>query len=289
MSLFKNLHLVTTVSKKPFSIITDNLPYHRTDALSWYMKEEGFPDDFPLEMISNALTEDKETPPEINYLKKVGKRKIFCVNTRKPSTVVKGFLFDDSFTKKLIRHKLFALDEASNLIIAKNRGLPVPDVYAFAQMKKGLLCTQNLVAMEFLEGGAHPSDIFRKNIESHHAWEHVMDRVGKLILKLYFAGCNHIDAHGYSFIIDDHDESNDKIIDFQYAVFYEKPMPNILSHHLSFMGRRKLAHFSADYIDDWARNILVEAGDLDVDKQFKLYKELLEAKELGSYKRMLYK
>ena len=289
MSIFKNIHLMSTVSRKPFSIISDNLPYSRKDSLQWYMKEEGFPDNFPLELISEALSEKESDSPAINYLKSLEKRKIFSVNKENPTAVVKGFLFDDSFSKKLIRHKLFAYDEATNLIIAKQRGLPVPDVYAFAQLKKGIFCTKSLVAMEYLKGGTHPSDIFRGNIESHHAWENVMDRVGKLILRLYYAGCNHIDAHGYSFIIDDHDSDNDKIIDFQYAVFYDQPMPNILSHHLSFMVRRKLAHFDAEYLDNWARSILEEAGNLDVDKQFKLYKDMLNAKELSSYKRMLFK
>lgn len=289
MSIFKNLHLITTVSRKPFSIITDNLPFSCKNSLQWYMKEENFSDHFPLELISAALNEKESDSPEIHYLKSLEKRKIFSVNNEDPTAVIKGFLFDDSFSKKLIRHRLFAYDEATNLIIAKQRGLPVPGVYAFAQLKKGIFCIKSLVAMEYLKGGTHPSDIFRGNIESHHRWEHVMDRVGQLILKLYHAGCNHIDAHGYSFMIDDHDGSNDKIIDFQYAVFYDQPMPNILSHHLSFMVRRKLAHFDADYLDDWARSLLEEAGNMDVDKQFKLYKELLNAKELSSYKRMLYK
>ncbi len=216
-------------------------------------------------------------------------RKIFLVKTHNPPIVVKGFSYEDSFTKKLIRHKLFAFDEAANLIIAKKRNLPVPNVEAFAQQKKGILCTKSLVAMEYLNTGIHPTHIFRKKVNSSLSFEDVMKRMGKLLLELYRAGCNHVDAHGTSFLIDENNPDNDKIIDFQFAVFHKRPMPNILSHHLSFLGRRELAHFSAEFIDNWAKEILQEAGDLDVEKQFSLYKKLLNAKELGCYERMLYK
>lgn len=286
MSILKNLYLLNTVSKKPFSIISDYLPYQVQKDTTFYLRDEAFSDNFSLDLIENVLKEENLEDPNIEFYRKSKSRKIYKYTSQGTSVAVKSFSFQKSTTKKLFRHKLYSLDEALNLILARKKELPVPDVFCFGQNKKGIFCLSNLVVSEHIDNSFHPNDVFWGREKCHLSFEEIMNRLEPLFLKLYFSACNHVDTHGHSFFIHNLDQTKDKIIDFQFAVFLKEPNIRVFACQVSHLIRRVAEYFDKDFIDEWVYSLFKKTENKDVSKLYNFYNNFMENKELGCFERM---
>ncbi len=289
MSTLRSLYLLSVRHHKPFSLVAENMPYKVQKLLQWYMADK---DDFSESSLSmiEAVTEGTVAGGAgAIFYKNTPTRKIYRLELDESTVVVKSFSFRDSWSRKLFRHKFYAFDEAANLIHAKNKGVPVPKLLAFAEQKGAVFCYQSLVVMEYAENTFHPTDVFSGQINSDISKDLILERVGNLLLSLYYAGCNHIDTHGSSFLIHRLDEEKDVVIDLQFAVFHHQPRPNILSYQLSHLVRSINAYFERSYLDEWAHSILERVENNDVEYQYLRYKRHLEEKIPTSYERMMMK
>ncbi len=289
MSFIKNLYLLNTVSKKPFTLISDHLPIKVLDKMTFYMSDKSFSASFSLDLMQKVIGGIVIDDPSIEYYRNTKSRKIYKLSSGDQSIAVKSFSFNNSFSKKLFRHKLYSRDEASNLILAKKMSLPVPEVYCYGEQIKGLFCYRNLVATEFIEDSFHPNDVFWGREEVSMSFEEIMNRLKPLFLKLYFSGCNHIDTHGHTFFINKSDSALDKIIDFQFAVFLDSPNNNVFNCQVSHLIRRVKDYFEKEFLDEWVYSLFKDAGIKNMDSQLKGFKSFMSSKELGAFERMCLK
>ena len=286
MSILKNLYLLNTVSKKPFSIICDYLPVKVKKETTFYLRDEAFRNNFSLDLIENVLKDEDLIDPNIEFYRKSKSRKIYKYTSMGNSVAVKSFSFQKSTTKKLFRHKLYSLDEALNLILARKKDLPVPDVLCFGQNKKGIFCYSNLVVTDHIDNSFHPNDVFWGREKCHLSFEEIMKRLEPLFLKLYFSACNHVDTHGHSFFIHNSDPVKDKIIDFQFAVFLKEPNLRVFACQVSHLIRRVSEYFEKGFIEEWVHSLFNKAENKDVNKLYKFYNDFMVQKELGCFERM---
>lgn len=163
----------------------------------------------------------------------------------------------------------------------------MPEVLAYAQDRKFMFCDRSLVVMEYAEDSFHPADVFSGEVQSAFSNQEILNKVGKLLLKMYYAGCNHIDTHAWAFLIHNNNEQKDKVIDFQFAVFHDRPKPNILSSHLSYFVRSIDTYLPPALLDEWTWELLSQVDNVDVDYQYQLYKKYLSEEIPESFKRML--
>lgn len=272
MSLLTNIYLAAKTTRKPFSYIDSHLPSKHSDMDSWHLAADQYKNILPLRYISQVFSHHHPHSANIHYYRNSLSRKVFRIDLPDTTFIAKSFSFHNSFSKKLFRHRLYGYDEASNLVIAKKRGLPVPILIAYSERMHGLLCSQNSLVTEFLSDHSHPMALFNSTTNSTFSTEKILERSGNLLIKLYHAGCNHIDTHPDAFLLHKNNAEHDKIIDFQFAVFHKQPSVNILSFHLSHFGRSITKFVNKTIIDEWAHQTLKMVIGNDTDASFKLYK-----------------
>lgn len=184
--------------------------------------------------VTAAIIENPALLPGDAYYKNESRRLIFRLSAPNgtPDVVIKGFPLKK--WKHKIRHKQYAYNEAFNLIAAKQRGLPVPDVFGLGcGYRKGLLHWVAVV-MEHIPFPCM-RDNFIRGLSEAESLENLRRTIPSF-RKLYLAGCNHIDFGPHSIMLAPDSAEKDVLIDFQYAGFVNAPNQNILAAQLGYFG-----------------------------------------------------
>jgi len=164
--------------------------------------------------IASAI-EDPDQLASSHFFKREKRRLIFRTSISRGDVAVKALPLNHF--KARLRYRRYAYAEAIHLLEAAQRGLPVPEVLAYGEKRKWGLVSWNAVVMTFLPhepmrdrllAGASPEEI-----------QHLLDRAGQLLIKLYHCGCNHIDFGPHAVMLHPEDPDQDHTLDLQYCRF----------------------------------------------------------------------
>lgn len=232
MSFFTDLDLWLRSEKKPFTLLTDVLPHKKLLAgTQWWLSAPQW--QVVAEEISTQLDNGWGKELELPILKRSRSRCLFLLNEAPVPCVVKSFDYRYSFGRKIFRHILFGRNEAINLLLAKQHGLPVPELYAYAETRSGLMCLDSIQLIEHIKDSMlYPEFI----LENGNTAEQGLIRISDLVIQLYQAGCLHADPHYEQFLLSPIGLEQDRIIDFQYAQF-NAPSLNQLFYQLAHLFR----------------------------------------------------
>ena len=289
MSFINDLRAIR-YSWKPGNLMDSHLPLScREGDYRWHCRDEEDKDE--LDLVCRAFNSPDDAPVDFAHmLKKQRGRRVMRVYSSEGSRILKGFNFGGSLGKQLYRHRLYALDEALGLMLAADRGVSVPKVLSYGEHKAGLRRLSSIVVMEDVVDAFHPGGVFRGDQSHGLTVEDVLERLRPLMLQLYEAGCNHIDVHGTSFLLHNLDAKQDKVIDFQFAVFHPKPSANVLVHQLAHFSKAPYEGLDSELLDEWASSVLREvAGAADHEKLVNLYRENAARPVASRYARMTVK
>jgi hypothetical protein len=211
----------------------------------------------PVAEVIAGIIKNPARLPDDAYYKNELRRLIFRLEVPdgKPDVVVKGFPLKK--WKYKIRYKQYAYNEALNLIVAKQRGLPVPDVFGLGcGFRRGLLSWVAVI----MEHVPFPCmrDNFIRGLSDAEALENLRRTIPSF-RKLYLAGCNHIDFGPHSIMLAPDSAAKDVLIDFQYAGFVNAPDQNILAAQLGYFGwavGTNRAWVSPTMRDQWYSEVL---------------------------------
>jgi len=172
--------------------------------------------------------------PDKAYYKNESRRRIFCFapSEDKRVVVVKGFPLAKWHYR--YRHKKYAFNEATNLLSARERGLPVPEVYGYGMGWRRTFLRWVAVILEYTP---FPSmqEYFFKGLSEEKTWDLLLRSIPSF-QKLFLAGCNHIDFGPHAIMMSPEGPEKDLLIDFQYARFLPKPSPATLASQLGYFG-----------------------------------------------------
>ena len=180
------------------------------------------------------IVEDPTRLPDDAYYKNELRRLIFRFPPVDgyPELVVKGFPLGE--WRHRIRYKKYAYSEARNLIMAKQRGLPVPRVLGYGCGYRNALLRWVAVIMDYIPFPSMRDD-FVRGLSEEETWGHLRRTIPSF-RKLYLAGCNHIDFGPHSIMMSPNGAEDDVLIDFQYASFFKKPSAGTIASQLGYFG-----------------------------------------------------
>ncbi len=275
--------------RKPFAIIEKHLPAYQTfDGEHWHLRQ-GSKTNLAREISSIFQKPDLADTEGVECIKIKPRRRIFRVSSSEGIVVVKGFFFHGSLGRQWYRHCFYALDEAINLLIARERGLPVPDVVAYGEKRSLGRRLFNVAVIENVAHAVHPTQIFRGEVQTRISVQDALSRVASMLEMIYNAGCNHIDMHGTSFLLNEETATKDKIIDFQFAVFHPTPSVPIFCHQLAHFIRASRKDLPEDMLDDWAAAVLRRIDPPDFDEAMREVRKLSTRPVASEYARMTLK
>jgi len=211
---------------------------------------------------SAEIIERPERIPAGNLFKQGERRLIFRLDDphpRHPGVVVK------SFPLALIRHRLkaqkYAPTETANLLVAKDRGLPVPTVFACGVHRQLGLVSWNAILIQLMPGRPLKERLSNADpaVQRELLW-----RVLPLFKKVYETGCNHIDFGPHAILLDD--AMGDSLIDFQYCRFLDQPSPRTFAALVGYFGWCLTTHWNLTpppLIHEWYEALLdyVQPGE----------------------------
>jgi len=170
-----------------------------------------------------------------------------------PNVIVKAFPLDT--LRHRWRHDKYGRAEATNLIIARQRGLPVPRVFAFGWQRQWGLVAWNALLMEFMNG--QPMKEHLSSADAH-AKRELLWRVMPLFRRVYETGCNHIDLGPHAILLGE-SPAEDCLIDFQYCRFLEQPAPETFAAQAGYFGWCLTTHWNLvprDMVMEWFEALL---------------------------------
>lgn len=171
----------------------------------------------------------------IEQLKAATNRDIFRCSVIDPAVRVIAKTFPmRTFKQQLYRYRRYGPTEARNLIVARERGLPVPELYGFGWQQRGLLVKRTMVLMEDLQAFSPLSVI--ENVNSEDAKMTMLRPVAETLVSLYVAGCNHIDLGAGNILVSDADPMDVRLIDFMYAAFLPAPSTTVLAFQAAYVS-----------------------------------------------------
>ncbi|MCD6527971.1 MAG: hypothetical protein J7K75_13375 [Desulfuromonas sp.] len=242
MSFFTDLGMWLRSDKKPFTLLSEALPNSELIAgTNWWLSAPQWHS--TAKKISSELGNGWDKDLEYPVLKRSRSRCLFVLDDGPSPCVVKSFDFRYSFGRKIFRHRLFGRNEAINLLLAKQYGLPVPELYAYGETRSGLMCLDSIQLIEYIKDGLNYPEFI---CQTNHTAQHGLIRVADLVIRLYQSGCLHPDPHYEQFLLSPVGPEQDRIIDFQYAQF-SAPSLNQLVYQLAHLLRSlKASHIQLD-------------------------------------------
>lgn len=162
-----------------------------------------------------SVIEDPDQLASSHFFKREKRRLIFRSTISAGEVAVKALPLNH--LKARLRYRRYAYAEAAHLLEAARRGLPVPKVLAYGENRKWGMVTWNAVVMAFL-----PHEPMRDRLlagASAEEIQHLLDRAGQLLAKLYRCGCNHIDFGPHAVMLHPEDPDQDHTLDLQYCRF----------------------------------------------------------------------
>lgn len=205
-----------------------------------------------------------EVVPATDLLKRGPRRLVFRQETavrENPRVIVKAFPLD-TFRHRW-RHGKYGRAEATNLLIARARGLPVPRVLAFGWQRQWGFITWNALLMEFMNGRPMKEHL---STASDSAKRELLWRVLPLFRRIYETGCNHIDLGPHAILLGA-SAAEDCLIDFQYCRFLEQPSPQTFAAQAGYFGWCLTTHWNLaprDMVTEWFDALLAELSLSDV-------------------------
>jgi hypothetical protein len=154
----------------------------------------------------------------------------------------------------------YAPAETRNLLLAAQRGLPVPEVFAAGERRRWGMVTWNALVTGFVSGRP-----LRARLESADAptQRELLWRVLPLFRQVYETGCNHIDLGPHAILLADRAGESDHLIDFQYCVFLDRPAPLTFARQAGYFGWCLTAHWNLvgpALLHEWSEALWAAAG-----------------------------
>ncbi len=244
-------------------IITSALKFRYMDSrrVKWWLKDESL---IPVaQSVAAAIRNITKqiVPPNVEIIKSNEQKDVFRVwhpQDASQSFVVKAFLLN-RFLRRL-KYDRYGLDEAANLIRAKNRGINTPEVYGYGQIHD--LLSMVKVSIVILEDLVDLSPIRElTSIKSADECSRIFMKTLPLFVSLYRANCNHIDVNSGAVMLCDHNpDSQVFLLDFQHARFYGRPSDEILMFEAGYFAKSCCNWVSAEAIDQWLGRLFTAVG-----------------------------
>ena len=171
----------------------------------------------------------------VEQLKVAVNRDIFrCTLTERPLRFVAKTFPMGSIKQQISSYKRYGPTEARNLIEARKRNLPVPELYGFGWQQRGFRIKRTMVLIEDLQGFSPLTTI--QNVTDEMAQLAILRPVADALLNLYAAGCNHIDLSVSNIFVNDRNPANIRLIDFMYVVYLPAGSTNVLAFHAAYLS-----------------------------------------------------
>jgi serine/threonine protein kinase len=199
-----------------------------------------------------------EAKSNVLQLKKRSGRSIFCISVGMQKLVIKKFFLGG--LKRFIGYKNYAYAEAANLILAKKRGLNVPNVIGLVDLQIDMQGPWCAVIMEFLPGRLMKDSISDPSISPREK-KVLINRAIEPLKQMYLRGIHHIDYGPHAIILTQDTTEADSCIDFQYVGFYEAPVIENAIHQAAYFcwavsGNREW--ISTESAEHWFEMVLAE-------------------------------
>jgi lipopolysaccharide kinase (Kdo/WaaP) family protein len=133
--------------------------------------------------------------------------------------------------RRALQHRSRGWSEATNLLLAQRRDVPVPHLFGYCEWRRWGLTRRSGILMERLADHA-TADALLRGIADPEQRRALLRRVTPLVVALYRAGSNHIDLSMANIMIHRSDPAADRLIDFQDNPFLPSPSLEVLSLHL---------------------------------------------------------
>lgn len=174
------------------------------------------------------------------------------------SFVAKAFFFKP--IERCLKYHKYGLDETANLLMARDKGVSVPGVYGYGHISNVLgIPKVSMIILEDFQSCSHIGVLMRSKSEKDCA--KIFMRTIPLFVSLYNASCNHIDVNSGAVMIgEDNFNHSVFLLDFQHAVFYDKPSTEILIFEAGYFARHCSAWVSTETIGEWMDELFAAVG-----------------------------
>lgn len=210
----------------------------------------------PSVILATRRITGQEEIPATNLLKRGPRRLVFRQETAVSGhgcVIVKAFPLDT--LRHRWRHGKYGRAEATNLLIARERGLPVPRVFAFGWQRRWGLVAWNALVMEFMNGRPMKEHLVNAG---NPAKRELLWRVLPLFRRIYETGCNHIDLGPHAILLGE-SAAEDCLIDFQYCRFLAHPAPETFAAQAGYFAWCLTTHWNLaprDMVTEWFEALL---------------------------------
>ncbi|MBT3287839.1 MAG: hypothetical protein HN380_10885 [Victivallales bacterium] len=154
------------------------------------------------------------------------------------------------------RYRRYGPAELEHLLLARKKGVPVPQVYGYAEKRlAGLMVTNTAVMMEDFSGAETLGGVLASQPTLKEE-EAALAVAGSLLLRLHAAGCNHIDLNAGNIFLPTESLPEGGVIDLMYACFHPIPSLNTLCFMVGYLANSMAFHIPADRIDHWIAEVI---------------------------------
>lgn len=233
-----------------------HLPYRVTTGpgVRWWLADEAWE---PWAASADDMVRTRRVPPQSTLLKQGPNRLIVRLPrpeglTEGPaSAVVKAFPMQRVRQALFRRYRRYGPTELANMEMARERGLPVPLVHGYAERRLcGLMVTNTAVMMEDLSATRSVRDVLASPTSPAER-DAALVQARSLLLKLYAAGCNHIDLNSGNILLPVDGRSEARIIDFMYTRFHPAPSLNTFCFMVAYFADSVASLLAEDTLGAW--------------------------------------
>lgn len=252
--------------------------YNAPEKTVWLLKNEGL-----IPVVQSILPvinkfDDSSLPQNIQLIKgNKDDRIVFRVNSlpsNMESFVVKicPFLrFKHRLEYTVVRHHIFGISEAANLIIASERGLSVPKVYGYGCIYDSFrLIKMSVVILEYLNHYSPVVELLELNRGDEQKCAEILGRTIPIFVGLYKAGCNNIEINLHSIMLSDNGSNPDAfVLDFEDAMFHNKTSLEILMFEAASLVKWSPHLFTEEVINNWMAKLFdaIKVDDGNIRKK----------------------
>jgi tRNA A-37 threonylcarbamoyl transferase component Bud32 len=155
------------------------------------------------------------------------------------------------------------------MLMAKERGLPVPTVYGYAEKRHhSLMVTDTAVMMEDFPSARTMRSVLTET-PSPDQRGRALAICGELVLQLYRAGCNHIDLSMGNIMLPVEDHEHGRLIDFMYATFLPSPSINVLCYMTAYLANSLTNFLPESVVRAWVESVLEQADGQGVANELR--------------------
>jgi len=257
-------------------IIKSALKFKYSDSprITWWLADESL---IPVVQSIVGVVRDitnNAVPTNIKVLKLNKRKAVFSMEH--PQDCGQSFFAKVFFLNRL-EHKLkyhkYGLDEAANLLRARDRGINTPRVYGYGHIYNLLrLVKGSVIILEDLSGLLPIGNLLRQGTNSKR-YQTFM-RTIPLFVSLYNARCNHTDVNGGAVMLCEHNLNPPLyVLDFQHAKFYNRHSTEILMFEAGNFAKSCRNWISTEAINEWLSALLDSIGVSSAHKRGKMIKQ----------------